>query len=234
MLINRSCHVPHFSYSPRHGYSLLYLGCLPAYRRVGLPYGSWCPQRSFQRILGKSISFPTCPRQQKLTSDQYVGAIIAAGTTLGTFSIPNDWAWRIPSIVQIAPSLLQLIFIWFVPESPRWLLSKDRDEEAFDILVKYHAEGDRDDPFVNAEFVEIQTQVRREMENSQRKWVELLQTPGNRKRTFIAACVGLFSQWSGNGLVSYYLAKVLLTVNITDKRTQNIINLALTVRLPPC
>lgn len=132
----------------------------------------------------------------------YAGAIIAAGTTLGTFSIPNDWSWRIPSLVQIAPSILQLIFIWFVPESPRWLLSKDRDQEAFEILVKYHAEGDRDDPFVNAEFVEIQTQVRREVENSKRKWIELFQTPGNRKRTFIAACVGLFSQWSGNGLVS--------------------------------
>lgn len=163
---------------------------------------------------------------------QYVGAIIAAGTTLGTFSIPNDWSWRTPSLVQIAPSVLQLIFIWFVPESPRWLLSKDRDEEAFQILVKYHAEGNRDDPFVNAEFVEIKTQVRREVENSKRRWVELLQTPGNRKRTFIAACVGLFSQWSGNGLVSYYLAKVLATVNITDKRTQNIINLALTVSFP--
>ncbi|KAK1762537.1 MFS transporter [Phialemonium atrogriseum] len=157
----------------------------------------------------------------------YVGAILAAGTTLGTFSMPNDWSWRIPSLVQIAPSLLQVTFIWFIPESPRWLLSKDRDEEAFDILVKYHAEGNREDPFVLAEFAEIRDRVRLEMDNSNRRWVELLQTPGNRKRTFIAACVGLFSQWSGNGLVSYYLAKVLLTVGISDRRTQNIINLAL-------
>lgn len=117
--------------------------------------------------------------------------------------MPNDWSWRIPSLLQITPSLLQLIFIWFVPESPRWLLSKDRDEEAFDILVEYHAEGDREDPFVNAEFAEIQARVRHEVENSRRRWVELVQTSGNRKRTFIAAVVGLFSQWSGNGLVSY-------------------------------
>lgn len=116
--------------------------------------------------------------------------------------MPNDWSWRIPSLVQIAPSLLQVTFIWFIPESPRWLLSKDRDEEAFDILVKYHAEGNREDPFVLAEFAEIRDRVRLEMDNSNRRWVELLQTPGNRKRTFIAVCVGLFSQWSGNGLVS--------------------------------
>ena len=131
-----------------------------------------------------------------------VGAIMAAGVTLGTYSRKDDWSWRIPSLLQISPSLLQLIFIWFIPESPRWLVSKDRNEEAFDILVKYHGEGDRQNALVNAEFVEIQNRVRFEMENSKRQWVELLQTSGNRKRALISACIGLFSQWSGNGLVS--------------------------------
>lgn len=78
-----------------------------------------------------------------------------------------------------------------------------------------------------AEYAEIQTRVRHEMESSRHRWIELVQTPGNRKRTFVAACVGLFSQWSGNGLVSYYLAKVLATVGITDKRVQNEVNLGL-------
>lgn len=50
----------------------------------------------------------------------YVGAIIAAGITLGTYSLPNNWAWRIPSLLQLAPSLLQLTFIWFIPESVSW------------------------------------------------------------------------------------------------------------------
>jgi hypothetical protein len=80
----------------------------------------------------------------------YAGAIIAAGCTLGTFNRPDNWAWRIPSIVQIAPSLLQLSTIWFIPESPRWLMSKDRHEEARQILIKYHGEGVETD-FVKAE-----------------------------------------------------------------------------------
>lgn len=128
--------------------------------------------------------------QNILTHIQYAGAIIAAGTTLGTFSMPNDWSWRLPSLLQVAPAMLQLIFIWFIPESPRWLLSKDRDEEAFDILVKYHAEGDRNDPFVNAEYLEILDRVRHEIESSKRSWMELLRTPGNRRRTFIACSLG--------------------------------------------
>jgi hypothetical protein len=138
----------------------------------------------------------------KLYPSRYVGAILAAGVTLGTYNRPDDWSWRLPSLIQLVPSLLQLSFIWFVPESPRWLLSKGRDNEAFEILVKYHGEGDRENAFVLAEFAEIRERVRFEMEHSKRRWSELLSTSGNRKRILIASCLGLFSQWSGNGLVS--------------------------------
>jgi len=80
-------------------------------------------------------------------------------------------------------------------------VSKDRSDEAHEILIKYHGEGENT-VFVQAEFAEIQARVRHEIANSKRKWSELVKTPGNRKRVAIAACVGLFSQWSGNGLVS--------------------------------
>lgn len=150
----------------------------------------------------------TYPRERPVVSglfnaSWFAGAILAAGVTLGTYNLPNNWAWRIPSIMQCAPSVLQVIFIWFVPESPRWLLSKERNEEALEVLIKYHGEGDRESAFVHAEYSEISTQLRQELDNSRRRWAELLQTAGNRKRVLIAICMGVFSQWSGNGLVSY-------------------------------
>ncbi|KAM0327930.1 hypothetical protein ACHAQA_005329 [Verticillium albo-atrum] len=174
----------------------------------------------------------TYPRERPVISglfnaSWFAGAILAAGVTLGTYNIPSNWAWRIPSALQCAPSILQIIFIWFVPESPRWLLFKERNEEALEVLIKYHGEGDRDNAFVHAEYHEISTQLRQELDNSKRRWVELVQTTGNRKRVLIAMCMGVFSQWSGNGLVSYYLARVLTTVGVTDRRTQNIVNLSL-------
>lgn len=52
-------------------------------------------------------------------SSWFIGAIVAAGVTLGTFAMPTNWGWRIPSILQVCPSVLQLCFIWFLPESPR-------------------------------------------------------------------------------------------------------------------
>ncbi|KAI5840770.1 MFS transporter [Morchella snyderi] len=157
----------------------------------------------------------------------YIGGIVAAGVTLGTFQIPTDWAWRIPSALQVVPSAFQLCFIWGVPESPRWLVSKDRAKEAYDILVKYHGEGDPNNEFVKAEYAEMIATIQMDMEQKNHTWGELISTKANIKRCALVAFIGTFSQWSGNGLVSYYLARVLETVGITSKRTQNKVNLGL-------
>ena len=54
-------------------------------------------------------------------------------------------------------------------------------------------------------------------------WLTLVKTSGNRRRLLIAIAIGWFSQWSGNGLVSYYLNKVFDTIGITSTTTQLLI-----------
>lgn len=49
----------------------------------------------------------------------YAGSIVAAGVTLGTYSWTTNWSWRVPSLLQILPSMLQLIFIWLDWDDPR-------------------------------------------------------------------------------------------------------------------
>lgn len=103
----------------------------------------------------------------------------------------------------------------------------DRSEKALGILVKYHRESDSENPFTLAEFEKICSTICIEVEESKSSWLDLFKARANLHRLFIAACVGLFSQRSGNGLVSYYPAKVLTTIGITDHRKQNQINLGL-------
>ncbi|THV03382.1 general substrate transporter [Dendrothele bispora CBS 962.96] len=158
----------------------------------------------------------------------FIGSIVAAGVTLGTFSMSSNWGWRLPSLLQVSPSALQIIFIWFLPESPRWLISKGRGEEAYSILVTYHAEGDADSEFVKAEYVQIEKTLELEKENSNRGWGELVKTSGMRRRLLVGSALGLFTQWSGNGLTSYFLSPILENVGITDNHTKNLVNLALT------
>jgi MFS family permease len=132
----------------------------------------------------------------------FIGQLLAAGITFGTNSIPNNYAWRIPSWLQMAPSVLQVAFIFFVPESPRWLITQDRNEEAYDILAKYHAEGDRESEFVKAEFAQLQATIGIELESAKRSWKDLVRTSGMRRRVLISTMLGLFTQWSGNTRMS--------------------------------
>jgi len=97
---------------------------------------------------------------------------------------------------------LSLTCASMVPESPRWLITKDRRDEAYEILVKYHAEGDHDSLFVKAEMAQIETTIKLEMELGEQSWLDLFKTPGMRRRTLIACAMGVFTQFSGNTLIA--------------------------------
>lgn len=103
-------------------------------------------------------------------------------------------------------------------------MSKDRHEEAARILYKYHAEGDMEDEFVQLEHSEIRTAIALDKQAGQTGWKDFLKTRGNRKRIGLITALGVFSQLSGNGLISYYLKYVMDNVGITDPQTQLGIN----------
>lgn len=44
-------------------------------------------------------------------SSYFIGQITASAIALGTTSIATDWGWRIPSLLQICPSILQIGFV---------------------------------------------------------------------------------------------------------------------------
>ncbi|ORY71664.1 general substrate transporter [Pseudomassariella vexata] len=150
----------------------------------------------------------------------FIGAIVAAGITFGTQTIASDWSWRVPSLLQMSPSIFQVSLIFFLPESPRYLISQDRHEEALKILVKYHGEGDEASEFVKAEMAEIKTTMSIEMDFAKRSWLDMVNTAGNRRRLAIGALVGVMTQLSGNVVISYYTSDILAMVGYTDPAFQ--------------
>lgn len=122
-----------------------------------------------------------------------------------------------------------LAVVWWIPESPRYYVSKDQPEKALQILAHYHAEGNENDEIVQLEFTEISTAIAIEKNaDHSSSYVDFLRTPGNRKRLLIIISFGLFAQWSGNGLVSYYLNIIMKSIGIDDANQQLLINGALT------
>lgn len=107
-----------------------------------------------------------------------LGALAAAWIIYGTFRLDNTWAWRIPSILQELSSICQIL-LFVIEESPRWLISQERDQEAEKLLVKYHANGDPSNLLVKQEMVEIRTALRLEAEAERDvNWLSFLQDCG--------------------------------------------------------
>lgn len=148
-----------------------------------------------------------------------VGALICSWISFGTQNINNDWAWRAPTLIQALPSVICISAIWWVPESPRWLIAKDKSDKARQVLGYYHADDNPDDPTVAFEFEEIRETLRLEfLAKKTSSYIDFFRTKGNRYRLLLIISLGLFSQWSGNALTSYYANQVYKNAGVTSAR----------------
>ena len=150
-----------------------------------------------------------------------VGAFLVAWISFGTDFLKNEWSWRIPALLQALPSVIQVAFIYWVPESPRYLIAQDRHEEALQILSTYHGNGNDQHPTVQFEYREIKETIALEQEHAKTsKYVDFLKTKGNRYRLAILISLGIFSQWSGNAIISNYTSVLYDTAGVTDSTSK--------------
>ncbi|KAF2491009.1 MFS transporter [Lophium mytilinum] len=112
--------------------------------------------------------------------------------------------WRPPLALQCAWPLLLLCGLYWIPESPRWLMIMDREEEARDILYRLHADpSDPDNEFARSEYYQIKKQIAidRTLGSS---WKVMFTKPSYRKRAFLAMGLTFFIQCSGVLVINNY------------------------------
>lgn len=73
---------------------------------------------------------------------------------------------------------------------------------------------------------QIKSTIKLEMENSKQSWANMFATTGMRRRVLIAAFLGLFTQMSGNTLLSYYQDIMFDMMGFTDSYTKSRLNMA--------
>lgn len=126
----------------------------------------------------------------------------------------SDASWRIPLALQILPALILGIGMLFYPDSPRWLLMKERDEEAISTLSRLRRKP-ADHPTVIAESLEIKATIL--LENTYirdhysglsgfrlhlAQYSSMLTTFSRFKRLAIGCCVMFFQQFMGCNAMS--------------------------------
>ncbi|KAJ5717360.1 hypothetical protein N7488_003006 [Penicillium malachiteum] len=166
---------------------------------------------------GRAVGFYNC--------GWFGGSVPAAAITFGTNYINSDYQWRIPFILQCFACVLVIFFVWFIPESPRWLLTQGRDEEAMAFLTKYHGNGDPNARLVRLEMEEMREGIR--IDGIDKRWWDyrpFVTTHSGRWRFAQVVMISVFGQWSGNGL-GYFNSTIYDVLGYTSSSMQLLLNL---------
>jgi MFS family permease len=133
----------------------------------------------------------------------YVGSLISSGINYRVVDVESTWAWRIPSIIQCVPSILAIIVLPFMPESPRWLISKGRHEEARETLAIVYGHNDVKSTEAEAVYTEIENVLRKEDQMYPgNPWKELVSSKPNLRRLWVVATFGIMIELLGNFVIS--------------------------------
>ncbi|KAI5306372.1 hypothetical protein KEM56_001181 [Ascosphaera pollenicola] len=134
-----------------------------------------------------------------------VGFIISGWTGYGCNHAPDSstFQWRFPLGFQAVPAALLAIGMPFFPESPRFLIRKDRTDDAMAALRRLHFDGTNED-YIQQEFAEISEAARAERSVTHNPWVSMFSVPQWRKRLFLAIGIQAMTQTTGTNVINYY------------------------------
>lgn len=102
----------------------------------------------------------------------------------------SEASWRLPFALQIIPALALGVGMLFFPDSPRWLLMYERDDDALATLCRLRRKTAQDDPDILKEYLEIKASIMLENSFAKDKWPEL-----SGLRLEIAQYVSLVTSW---------------------------------------
>lgn len=124
-----------------------------------------------------------------------IGQVIGACVAQGTKDISNSASYRIPVGINLAIVLAIVVGLFFIPESPRWLIFKNREDAAIRALERVNKDQKDSEEVVK---VELESYLKSKKEEEEMNegggtgWGALLQ--GTQRRRFLCAFGILISQ----------------------------------------
>nr|POE48826.1 atp-dependent dna helicase hus2/rqh1 [Quercus suber] len=159
------------------------------------------------------------------------GIVIAFWITYATQYITSEWAWRLPLLLQVVPGLLLGFGTLYLPFSPRWLVSRSRDQEALASL-SHLRQLPTTDSRVRSEWLDIRAEIALHSEISAKRhphlqdgssasqvrlelasWADCFKS-GCWQRTQVGVLVMFFQQFVGINALIYYSPTLFATMGL--------------------
>lgn len=116
--------------------------------------------------------------------------------------------WQLPTALQLVPAVIWGLGVFFTPETPRFLLIKNKRAEALATLSKFRGLPEHHE-YIQAEFQGIENQLNHEIElvsgaSTFQLFRETFATVSNRRRFVLIFLCHVFGQWSGANAITQY------------------------------
>ncbi|OIW32831.1 general substrate transporter [Coniochaeta ligniaria NRRL 30616] len=147
-----------------------------------------------------------------------VGYAAANWIGFGSYFSKSSFAWRFPNAVLLLWALCFLAGTFIIPESPRWLVIKGREQEALAILRRLHHDPrDAEDSFAHQELrgIHEQIEVEERINQANGKW-QIFTVKTYRNRLILACMVIAGTQNTGVLVINGYNALLYQSLGLSN------------------
>jgi SP family xylose:H+ symportor-like MFS transporter len=140
------------------------------------------------------------------------------------WNLTIGWRWMFGS--ELVPSLLFLLFIFFIPESPRWLIQKGQTNKALAVLHKINREED---------VSQVQAEIQHSFQQEDKKQWKLLVNPIFKRALFVGIGLSVLQQLTGINAILYYAPEIFKSlgsstdVSLLETSILGVVNLIFTL-----
>ncbi|RJE18102.1 MFS sugar transporter [Aspergillus sclerotialis] len=148
-----------------------------------------------------------------------VGFIVSTWVGYGSLHAPDtsQFQWRFPLAFQAFPAIMLLVGMLFLPESPRYLIEKERHDTAMKVLKRLHFDGTNGE-WIKTEYNEIKSTIEAENVVAAPSWISMFRVPQWRTRLLHGVAVQVFTQMTGVNVIAYYQTILYNALGITGNR----------------
>jgi len=150
-----------------------------------------------------------------ITGGQFISYLINLAFTRA----PGTWRWMLG--VAALPALIQIVLMLSLPESPRWLYRKGKEDQAKVILKKIYEVEDYDN-----EIQQLKESVEMELKDTEKiSMMQLIKTTSVRRGLYAGVGLAFFQQFVGINTVMYYSPSIVQLAGFASNRTALLLSL---------